>query len=129
MLDAGSRLGLLIILLCLVVGPYFQENSDRLTLDDASYHPNFDLEQDRTVPISIHIFAWRRKKSLERLCKSINRARFHGHRIPIYFHVDGDPRPEVVEYIQSFKWKHGSKIVNFRPKRLGMPAVMNQPWY
>jgi len=85
---------------------------------------NFSVIKTRTHPVSIHIFAWRRRKSLERLCASINRARYHGAQVPLYFHVDGEALESVLEYVLDFKWMHGRKLVQIRSKRLGMPAVL-----
>lgn len=78
--------------------------------------------------ISIHVFAWRREKSLDRLCKSLLRASYSGHEVPLYFHVDGEPLDLVVAYVNSFNWPHGPKIVNIRKERLGMPNAILSGW-
>lgn len=126
MFDVGSKLGLLILVFLQVL------QLDRLNICNESPHIFRDSPSPRkfktsryeqTIPISIHIFAWKRRKSLERLCKSIEHARYHGHRIPLHFHVDGDPLESVVEFVENFKWRHGRKYVHLRDERLGMPAV------
>ncbi|PJF16926.1 hypothetical protein PSACC_03264 [Paramicrosporidium saccamoebae] len=78
--------------------------------------------------ISIHVFAWRREKSLRRLCESLLRAQYSGHEVPLYFHVDGEPLNLVVNYVKDFKWPHGPKIVNIRQQKLGMPTAILSGW-
>lgn len=126
MFDLGSKLGILILVLLQV----FQLDLLNFCRESpVNYHGTSSMRKfkairnEQTIPISIHIFAWRRRKSLERLCKSINLARYHGHRIPLHFHVDGDPLESVVEFVEDFKWRHGCKYVHLRDERLGMPAV------
>lgn len=78
--------------------------------------------------ISIHIFAWRREKSLRRLCDSLLRAAYFGQEVPLYIHVDGEPLDLVVDYVEALKWPHGPKIVNLRRERLGMPDAIMSGW-
>lgn len=124
MFDLGSKLGILILALIQIFQlSRFNDKQHVISLQKASVR-NFKLPRNEsTIPMSIHIFAWKRRKSLERLCKSINRARYHGHRIPLHFHVDGDPLDSVVEFVEDFRWRHGPKHVHLRSERLGMPAV------
>lgn len=82
-----------------------------------------DLEKYQAVNMSIHVFAWRRTKSLQRLCNSLLRARYLNYRVSILFHVDGDPLPSVVSYLESFVWPFGEKTIIQSPYHLGMPNV------
>lgn len=126
MFDLGSKLGLLIIVLAQVFR-LIQFDYDHSRFAASNEVPSVRIfrrvNNERTISMSIHVFAWRRRKSLERLCKSINRARFHNHKIPLHFHVDGEPLESVVEFVEDFKWRHGSKHVHLREERLGMPSV------
>jgi hypothetical protein len=83
----------------------------------------YTSENPRTVSMSIHVFCWRRTKSLQRLCNSLLRARYLNYTVPIVFHVDGDPLPSVVAYLDSFEWPFGEKTIIQSPNHLGMPNV------
>lgn len=83
---------------------------------------------DMSWKISIHVFAWRREKSLRRLCESLLRASYAGQEIPLYIHVDGEPLDLVVQYANALNWPHGPKIVNVRERRLGMPDAILSGW-
>lgn len=72
---------------------------------------------------SIHVFGWRRRRSIERLCNSLLEANYENYEIPLNFHIDGEPLESVVSYVQSFHWPFGSKTIDISPIRRGMPAV------
>lgn len=84
---------------------------------------SFMQNENENSQISIHIFAWRRHKSLQRLLRSLNRARYHGHRVPLVLHIDGEPLPSVIELAHSFRWPHGRKVVEISEERKGLPSV------
>ena len=63
------------------------------------------------VNVTVIVFAWRRMPSLERLVLSLQRARYCGHPMPLRVLVDGQPLPEVVNFVRSFEWTHGPKEV------------------
>lgn len=75
------------------------------------------------VKISIHVFGWRREKSLRRLGESLLKAHYMDHTIDIHFHIDGEALDLVQQYVHEFSWPHGQKHVNFREQRVGMPLV------
>ncbi len=117
MFDYGCRLAIfLLIVSFLFYMPYYSPKTHE---SDIVYRRRWNY----SVPISIHVFAWRRKKSLGRLLDSLQRANYMNHTIPLYIHVDGDPLNSVVEMIESFEWSHGRKHVHISEQRLGMPAV------
>lgn len=77
-----------------------------------------------SVHLSLHVFAWRRVKSLRRLCRSLLQATYDRHQgIPLVFHIDGGYNPNVLDYIQSFYWPHGKKRVDIKKKHIGLLQV------
>jgi hypothetical protein len=58
-----------------------------------------------------------------RLCNSLLEARYYDVKVPIYFHIDGDPLPEVVRYVQDLVWPFGRKHITISDMRRGMPSV------
>lgn len=116
-LDVGFKIGILLAIIFDLFEDFQWNGPKRL-------ERFYDLTTDSSATISIHVFAWRRKKSLERLCKSLLEARYLGHDVPIFFHVDGDPLDLVVDYLNEFEWPHGEKHVEIRSHNLGMPDVV-----
>lgn len=85
---------------------------------------DFSAKHPQDHQISIHIFAWRRERSLKRLLDSLIKATYNDyHHVPLFLHIDGDPMAEVVEAAHAFAWPHGPKVVEVREERVGMPKV------
>lgn len=116
-MDLGVKIGLLVLLLESLLWP-----ADRSILKHESTM-QFKVTPKYTLPLSIRVFAWRRKQSLERLLKSLLKAHYHGHRIPLHIHIDGEALDEVAILAQEFEWPHGRKHVHASEYRKGMPAV------
>jgi hypothetical protein len=78
--------------------------------------------------MSIHIFAWRRSKSLERLLNSLveplsSRALPQRTCLPLYFHLDAYPLDSVVDMVEEFQWNYGTKTVDYKDVPTGLPKV------
>lgn len=97
------------------------------TLISSSDHGNDGKMNEINIinSMSIHVFAWKREKSLRRLCNSLLMANYYGHVVDLYFYVDGGSLDLVNSYIKSFQWPHGKKYMNFKDKFMGLPKVIN----
>ena len=76
--------------------------------------------------VSIHVFAWRRSKSLSRLLHSLNNAEYPYYKnMNLIIHVDGNPSMQVLDVLKEFKWKLGKKNMMIRQsdKIMGLKNV------
>ncbi|KAI9356987.1 hypothetical protein DFJ73DRAFT_213085 [Zopfochytrium polystomum] len=74
--------------------------------------------------VSLHVFAWKRVKSLNRLLDSLLKADYDGSsRASIVFHLDGGWAEEVEQVVDSFQWLHGPKSVVKSRENLGLKRV------
>jgi len=62
-----------------------------------------------TLNVTVVVFAWRRLESLRRLLISLEGAEYCGARVPIVVMADMGSDAEVLKYVQSFGWSHGTK--------------------
>lgn len=69
------------------------------------------------------VFAWRRLASLKRLVESLENAEYHGFKVNLEFHVDGEPEPVVQEFVENYNWPHGTVRRNIQSRRLGLAGV------
>lgn len=93
------------------------------------FETNFSSPEN-TLRISIHVFAWRRSKSLQRLCTSLLGAYYAGvEGITLIFHVDGNATEEVLEIVDRFVWPYGEKVVEKKEIRVGLRKVNKRPTF
>jgi hypothetical protein len=98
------------------------------------YHPKtIETPKIRSrVRIAIHVFAWKRSRSLSRLLNSLNSADYNSnHVIDLIVHVDGNPTDAVLKVLNEFEWKFGneSKIIKRQSKNIGLKRVYYQSLY
>lgn len=60
---------------------------------------------------------------MQRLCDSLRQAEYHGFEVTLEFHVDGEPHPLVMEYMENFEWPHGRVGLNRHAERVGLEKV------
>jgi hypothetical protein len=75
--------------------------------------------------LNIHVFAWKRGKSLSRLLNSLNNAEYMDDQALLIIHVDGEESEEVDRVLFNFKWKFGRKymIIQRNKSRVGLLKV------
>lgn len=44
------------------------------------------------------------------------------------FHVEGDPHPLVIQFINAFQWPNGEKRMKRRNKRVGLEVAIMESW-
>lgn len=69
---------------------------------------------------AIIIIGYKRKESLERLLRSVERANYGGDTVDLIFSIDNSGTRIVEEYAEEYEWKHGMKIVRTFPQRQGL---------
>ena len=62
-----------------------------------------------TLNVTVVVFAWRRLESLRRLLVSLEGAEYCGARVPLVMMADAGSSADVLAYVQSFGWSHGTK--------------------
>lgn len=83
-----------------------------------SFHP-----KHRPLTFVLQIIAWRRSASLIRLCESLKRASYFSFDVDIHFHIDANPSPHVLSFIESFVWDYGRLKVQRYDKPQGLIHV------
>jgi hypothetical protein len=80
--------------------------------------------------VDIHVFAWKRSKSLSRLLNSINNAEYSAEPIMLIVHVDGSSTDQVNRVLLNFKWKFGRKYYKIlrNSHNLGLKELMLKSW-
>jgi hypothetical protein len=74
--------------------------------------------------LTIHVFAWQRSHSLQRLLNSLLEAEYMGMKgIKMVIHVDGNPRKEVVDMVKAFEWPMGELVLDMKKERVGLRDV------
>lgn len=120
-MDNGVQILLFLIAL---YNALFRANfKDNVKMYDQHLFSRKPFHESRDLNMAIHVFSWRRTKSLQRLCNSLLKARYLDYKVPLIFHVDGEPLASVVTYLDAFRWPFGEKIVLRNPQHLGMPDV------
>jgi hypothetical protein len=76
----------------------------------------------------LHVFAWKRRKSLDRLLNSLVTANYVGFEVPIYFIIEGEGSPLVVDLIHKFVWPYGKKYIILREQRIGLLKSIGLSW-
>lgn len=89
----------------------------------------FSLQRTRHSQVDIHVFAWRRGKSLSRLLQSLNKA-YYSQKVLLIVHVDGGESEEVDRVLWNFKWKFGKEYykIQWNLERKGMKEMMINAW-
>ncbi|KAJ3281448.1 hypothetical protein HDU76_008927 [Blyttiomyces sp. JEL0837] len=86
-------------------------------------------------PIIIHVFAWRRSLSLQRLLKSLSNADYDTEdgfgkvNIELVIHVDGGSTKTVDQIVDEFVWPYGIKRVVRNNETLGLKQMMKHAWH
>ncbi|WP_051554718.1 glycosyltransferase family 2 protein [Maribacter antarcticus] len=74
-----------------------------------------------TTKLAIVIVAYNRKNSLQRLLKSVGNASYPKADIPLIISIDcASDNYDVVQVANAFKWKHGTKKVEYQKENLGL---------
>lgn len=76
----------------------------------------------------IHVFAWRRIHSLQRLLASLTAAQYDGVSVELHFFIEGDPVAGVVNLAENFTWPHGLKSIHVHPYRVGLATNIMLSW-
>ena len=66
----------------------------------------------------IVVVAYNRKRSLERLLKSLNEAIYERNDIPLIISIDKGDNADVLKVAQDFIWKYGEKVIEYQPNNL-----------
>ena len=74
------------------------------------------------------MFAFQRRASLIRLLDSLEKAHYENHQVQLEFHLDGEAHPSVRETCEKYRWKHGTKRVFQRVKRVGLMENIMKSW-
>lgn len=70
--------------------------------------------------ITLVVVGYNREDSLRRVLHSISRADYSYTDIRLVVSIDHSGNEAVVREAERFEWKHGEKIVLYRPERLGL---------
>jgi hypothetical protein len=84
------------------------------------------LIHENKLRISIHVFAWKRSKSLRRLLNSLLEADYSSQDfVDLHFNIDGNPSPKVLKIIREFEWGFGNHhvFVHQRLQPIGLKRV------
>jgi hypothetical protein len=68
----------------------------------------------------VHVFAWKRYASLNRLLESLVHARYFGLQVELIINVEGNATSKVIDYVSAFTWPHGSLLVRMMANRQGL---------
>jgi hypothetical protein len=71
----------------------------------------------------IHIFCWKRYKSLKRAIESLNHRQKAGPELNLIVNLDGGYLLKVLEYVKSIKWDSGNLVIRQRQENIGIPQV------
>lgn len=76
------------------------------------------------VKLSLHVFAWKRAKSLNRLLTSLLKADYSSQSfVDMFIHIDGRPTDAVLEVIDGFSWPFGELIMKRNTRNIGLKKV------
>jgi hypothetical protein len=83
------------------------------------------MKQKESITIAIHVFGWKRFKSLKRLLKALIRADYTSANsdIPLYIHLDGGYTTQVETLANNFNWKQGPKYIMKQASQVGLQRV------
>lgn len=87
------------------------------------------------LTLSISIISNNRFASLKRLLNSLQTAEysFEGNSlfssIDIYFNLEFNTSTDILEYVLSFDWPHGGKLVRKRIQKGGLIRAVSESWY
>ncbi|KAI8800600.1 hypothetical protein BJ742DRAFT_879970 [Cladochytrium replicatum] len=84
----------------------------------------------------IHVLAWRRIRSLERLLMSLDNASFTAlhpahspvRTIDLFIHIDGGSHPNVNNLAHAYTWRYGNKFVIQKKHQIGIFGIMTSAW-
>ncbi|KAJ3404667.1 hypothetical protein HDV05_007044, partial [Chytridiales sp. JEL 0842] len=105
----------------------------RLRKDSTSHSFNTltssDIQAQIASRLSIHVFAWKRAKSLNRLLKSLKDADYGDVRnLEMIIHVDGGATDEVLELASNYSWPFGPKDLVLDASNVGLQEMMTAAW-
>ena len=69
---------------------------------------------------AIIIIGYKRRDSIERLLRSLERANYDGDTVDLVFSIDNSGTRIVEECAEEYEWKHGKKIIRTFPQRQGL---------
>ncbi len=69
---------------------------------------------------AIVIPVYKRVKALKRLLNSLLNAHYPSNDVPIVFSKEGNSSPKVHDFVESFNWPFGQKIIRKQPQQLGL---------
>jgi hypothetical protein len=70
--------------------------------------------------IAIVAIGYNRQKALARMLDSVNSAYYNSNDIPLVISIDASEDYSLYNFVNEYKWKHGTKYVNVQKKRLGL---------
>ena len=70
--------------------------------------------------IAIVTVGYNRIASMKRLLYSLSKAKYPIDNIPLYISIDASGDTELYNFVRSYDWLHGEKIVNIQNERLGL---------
>jgi hypothetical protein len=105
----------------------FETYNKRLEESDANFLASgIDIRAEIGVPLnlSLHVFAWKRVKSLGRLLRSLQDADYGETKaLTLIIHIDGGASSGVLELVSKFVWRYGEKIVEANEANIGLQGV------
>jgi hypothetical protein len=87
---------------------------------------SFEASLDSSVVI--HVFAWRRYVSLNRLLHSLLEAKYLGKQVPLIIHIDGGHSNKVARLVENFVWPHGPLTVKKSYMNRGLQESITRAW-
>ncbi|CAJ1950651.1 unnamed protein product [Sphenostylis stenocarpa] len=97
-------------------------------------HPNFSFV--------VNVLAYNRLAALSRCLRSLAAANYLGDRVHLHLHIDHfapdnasrvDPKlleaRRILEFVDSFDWKFGEKVVHYRTGNVGLQAQWLEAWW
>ncbi len=69
---------------------------------------------------AIIIIGYKRRDSIERLLRSLERANYDGDTVDLVFSIDNSGTRIVEECAEEYEWKHGKKIIRTFPQHQGL---------
>ncbi len=74
----------------------------------------------KMIEPAIVVIAFNREKSLRRLLKSLAEANYPSSNITLHISIDASENSIVKEVADTFVWEYGEKIIDLKPKNLGL---------
>ncbi|KAF5831096.1 hypothetical protein DUNSADRAFT_13615 [Dunaliella salina] len=78
--------------------------------------------------LTICVITYNRLLALQRLLLSLNHARYHEH-VDLRISVEAGAPSDLLRYVETFVWVHGSKTVHVRVVRAGLIPAVVESWF